>query len=922
MKSLGLHKGGLKKASGDCAAYFLRAAFALFFAAMVSSCQTLPTTVKIEQREMKSLKELQEYMGYALRGRDFDVETLLMLTEEYFKEADEILKEMEKEPAPGTLPPGLDHSALIRDLRALVKKYPYKPGMAPVHYTLGSLLREGGQLNDAMTVFEGFVKRYKEHPYFAEVSFRLGEIYFDTDQFGEARDAYERVFENPDPVFREKVIYKLGWTHYKLEEFKRAFSYFARLLEGIPEGNLKKRAFKNVVMCLSHMQFDDIEGAVEGFGEKDYAPGVVLELARVFYEQTRFEEAIRTYTLFRTAFGQDPLLPFVYGETAGAYERLKKYELALGIREEAVEKFNPASRWYAKAYPEGNPEVDSLVAESLLAVATYYSKRGKESRDADGALKKAIRAYKSYLSHFPESQDGRLVRLLLAEELFEAGEYLEASISYESVMHLYGQTSEGEDAAFAALLCHELIAARGAEVDTESTAASIKRITESFEAAFPKSNRLNMLRRKAADMYVRMGYYEEARGVLAPLVKADNAAAAAAAYKKTGDIFMAEKDLQGAIHAYTKALEITEDKELRTKLAQLHYMAAVDSVKVGRQDEAASHYLKVFKNLKDSELSENALLNVGRIYIEAGDMERFGTVLEVLRTNYPGSKGLLGLSVEAGKMLERKGLFTESARMFEEASRLAVGAEGEDAYLRLTLKTATLLEKADEFVRLEALLGKLYEDGVINEKRRTEVLYMLGVARLKNGKTDEGIKTLELISDETSGPYYVSKARLRLAGEKVRDFKALKIVQPFLQNLMKKEALLTELIEDLSYVVQSGVARLLPEAFYQMGLVFENFKDSLIESERPVGLSTEELEEYVFLLEEKAYPFEEKAVKAYESALRASIELWEPGGKSAMTASRTVERLSRLRPALYKRELATGKAILFVEPEPISKPVI
>ena len=107
----------------------------------------------------------------------------------------------------------------------------------------------------------------------------------------------------------------------------------------------------------------------------------------------------------------------------------------------------------------------------------------------------------------------------------------------------------------------------------------------------------------------------------------------------------------------------------------------------------------------------------------------------------------------------------------------------------------------------------------------------------------------------------------------------------------------------------------MPEIFFQMGRAIEDYRDSMIHSERPKELSNEELEEYNFLLEEKAYPYDDQAVKTYNRSIEAAIKNmifneW---------MDKSLKRLVDLRPALYKREIKEKELKpVFIKPEPVS----
>ena len=76
----------------------------------------------------------------------------------------------------------------------------------------------------------------------------------------------------------------------------------------------------------------------------------------------------------------------------------------------------------------------------------------------------------------------------------------------------------------------------------------------------------------------------------------------------------------------------------------------------------------------------------------------------------------------------------------------------------------------------------------------------------------------------------------------------------------------------------------------------------MIGSQRPKGLSPDELEQYNVLLEEQAYPFEEKAIEIHEiNTRRVSKGIYDQWVKNSFAA------LSKLRPVRYaKNEKGEG----------------
>ncbi|HAP67653.1 MAG TPA: hypothetical protein DCQ99_07725, partial [Nitrospinae bacterium] len=161
---------------------------------------------------------------------------------------------------------------------------------------------------------------------------------------------------------------------------------------------------------------------------------------------------------------------------------------------------------------------------------------------------------------------------------------------------------------------------------------------------------------------------------------------------------------------------------------------------------------------------------------------------------------------------------------------------------------------------------------------------------------------------------FVAKAELLILKERLNIYLDLKITQPFEKTLNKKTEFLNNILKNYSNISRYKVPELLTEIFFSMGTALENFRDSILQSERPADLTKEELEEYNFLLEEKAYPYDEKAVKVYENGLQIGREYkvydeW---------VQKNLERLTAIRPVLYKRGFVLKDIKpIFIYPEPV-----
>ena len=120
--------------------------------------------------------------------------------------------------------------------------------------------------------------------------------------------------------------------------------------------------------------------------------------------------------------------------------------------------------------------------------------------------------------------------------------------------------------------------------------------------------------------------------------------------------------------------------------------------------------------------------------------------------------------------------------------------------------------------------------------------------------------------------------------------------QPLANSLKLKKGLMEDVIVAYTGAAEYGVAEVTTAATFRLGEVYERFSSDLMESDRPVNLEADALEQYDILLEEQAFPFEEKAIDLYMANARRA-----PDGVYDEWVQVSFERLARLMPARYAK---------------------
>ena len=160
--------------------------------------------------------------------------------------------------------------------------------------------------------------------------------------------------------------------------------------------------------------------------------------------------------------------------------------------------------------------------------------------------------------------------------------------------------------------------------------------------------------------------------------------------------------------------------------------------------------------------------------------------------------------------------------------------------------------------------------------------------------------------------FLAATAVLELSRPTYTAYRKVRLVQPLKKNLKKKKKLMQESIEAYTQASNYGIEAVTTASTYRIAEIYNDFSRSLFTSERPKGLSTDELEQYDILLEEQAYPFEEKAIGVHEK----NMELLDVGIYNEWI-DKSIVKLSILLPARYGKTEEASAVITYIQPQPL-----
>lgn len=838
-----------------------------------------------------------------------------------------------------------DHSRSRELYQEVLRLYPGRPENESILYQMARGYMEEGDWSRSNTLLEKIVKEFPDGRFAQEAGFRLGEYYFEYRDRPKAVSYYRQVLKKDDYYFYDRALYKLGWALFQEKDYEGAADRFISLLErkGVrltPEG---KEEIPDLPLTEKEMIWDSIRTLILVFdymeghskiadyfkvrGIQSFEPYVYRKLGDIYLESGRFKEAAETYEAFVSTNPLHEDAPQFQSKIVETYIRGNMFDLAYNVRVKLIDTYREDSIWFksnrrnAQKRARDLVELNKpLVKHDMYQIAKYnyaQARRSKKEKDYAGAILHMRR----FIDNFPgEPESGELrgmlteINFLLAELYFEMKDYGAAAAEYEKVAYQYQPSTLSAEAGYGGLLSIEKLAKPSGQISAANPyALKLAEECERFVKAFPQDRRVPEVLLNGAEIYSQFSNFEKSR-TLAHLLIEHNLSTDKDRYiaqRLIADSYLKEQAFKKGEEEIRKAIALipSNDKKdlplLEKALAASLYKQAEELKSEGKTVEAAEAFEKVYHSVPDTDIAPVALYDAGVLYEQAMDVDKATLTYSTLLYRYPDSRYTLNALMLWAGIKENLKDYSMAAKLFEKAAGMSPDKQTKE---EASYKAIRMYEAAKDLHGLYSSYKKFYEE-FPKSPRIVELTYQVAESRESAGDQDTAKALYErvVLLHKNSGAdatieesALAAKAQLILSDYQKRMFENARLVHPLDENLKKKEALLKEALAGYTAAAKYRISDITTEATYKMGEMLEHFKDAILASERPKDLSTEQLEEYDFLLEEQAYPFEEKAVAAYEGNIRRTAEagIYDPW------IQKSYESLARLLPARYKRDEA------------------
>jgi tetratricopeptide (TPR) repeat protein len=836
--------------------------------------------------------------------------------------------------------PGGEHLAWAGPLEAIelydriLETYPTYEYNDWVLYQKARAYDELGRTEEAIAVIERLVRRYPSSRYTDEVQFRRAEYFFTRKKFLDAEEAYAAITAKGDvSEYYELALYKLGWTLYMQDLHDEALDQYIALLDyklslgydfDQSQDEMDERRIADTFRVIS-LSFSSLGGpdAVETYfvenGQRRYEDRIYSQLGEFYLDKLRYNDAAVVYKAFVGLHPLHRVSPRFSMRVVEIYEAGGFPRLVLESKKEYASRYGLQSDYWLHFDANGSPEVLGDLKSNLEDLANHYHALYQEEDRAEErpeSFQEALHWYRAYLASFPQDPETPSIHYRLADLLLEHEDFGEAAREYERTAYAYPAHEQSAAAGYAAIYAHRENEKRTPVEERPVVTREAVTCTLRFVDTFPQHEHAAVVLGAAADDLYDMKQLVQAMATAHRLIDAYPEADLAVRRSAWAVVAHSSFDLgnyEPSEQAYARVLGMTPEAD-ESRQAVVDSLAAAiykQGEQAGAAEDhraAADHFLRIAQIAPTSDIRPVAEYDAAAALIRLEDWAGSAAVLEAFRKTHPAHD----LHKEATKQMAF--VYREQgndSRAAEEYERVA--AEADDVELRreALLLAGELYESAQGLDRAIAVYQHYVSE--FPEPLEVAVETRFKIAGIHNQSLDESsyhAQLREIVEiDEKAGSartprirYLAAQSALVLSEGSYARFRAVKLVQPFEKSLQKKQARMDAALEAFEALVNYEAAEVTAAATFYMAEIYFDFSQSLMNSERPTGLDSPQMNDYEMVLEEEAFPFEERAIEVHKKNLELlSVGIFNPW------IEKSLEKLATLMPGRYaKFEMSTG----------------
>ncbi|WNO10722.1 tetratricopeptide repeat protein [Teredinibacter sp. KSP-S5-2] len=844
----------------------------------------------------------------------------------------------------------------IKSYREVLEKYPNSPENAEVFYQLAKAYDMEGKQEETLKMLNELTSRHPDYPFNPEAYFRKGDIYFNKADYANAERAYLAVTRYDNAKLQVNAHYMLGWAYYKQNRFNSCLKSFAHVLNEllaeqmeVGELNATKSALINdtlhsMSLALSKLGGAEAIGHVNNLADKPYVWMVYQDLGQYYLDKERFEDSANTFRLFVSRTPESNHAPMMHKRLIDTYIKGGFPKQAMAEKENYVASYGIYSKYkmhLAASEEKLGVDLTSTLKEYIDELARMYHAKGqgyrdsmkkleaannkpnkakyaKADKDAIEAFDKASGFYQQFIDTFPQDETVGEMTFLKADALFSAYRYEPAITEYEKVAYeIQGDSMKkrGATAGYAAIVSYQKY------IDSLEKEKAIKqwqaRAVESmlrFSEVYHQDERSPSVLTRAAEYLFGLEQYERALQVSSDLIAHNQNLSQN--LKKTAYGIMAHSyfklgNYQGAEESYLNQRNlVNQDGEEYTRiseqLASAIYKKSEGMIAEEQKDQAATQLLKIKTLTPNSKIRVTAQYDAATLLLELKQWQAAVVELQDLMANFPEHELAAEFPRKIAFAHENQELWGKAAESYMYLYQNDKDAE---------IQREALFAAADMYERdgqHERAIEKFKRYAYHYEQpfdTRMEARYRLAT---NYGKIDDENKKLYWLrriidGDKKGGDQRTDRSRWLGAWANMEygdyfasEFSRRKLRLPLNKSIVKKNEMLQNATERYQMAADYGILEFVTSSSFKIAGLYQKFASELRGAPIPSGLSSQDKQAYMGILEEQALPFMQLAVDLHQGNIERA---WD--GKYNNWIENSFAEMRKLQPARYNKQEAT-----------------
>jgi outer membrane protein assembly factor BamD (BamD/ComL family) len=431
-----------------------------------------------------------------------------------------------------------------------------------------------------------------------------------------------------------------------------------------------------------------------------------------------------------------------------------------------------------------------------------------------------------------------------------------------------------------------------------------------FTTTYPQDPRLSVVELQTAQQYYEWENYPESMASAKRLINNQQVdkPTKQAAWTILSDAQFSTADYVSAEQSYLFLMEYLSDspekrKAVREQVAASIYKQGELARDANNHQDAAQHFMRLGQVIPESPKRVVADYDAAAAYIQLESWPAAITQLETFRKRYPTDKKFkTGVTEKLALAYSNNG---NQALAAGEMLTLASLPGSADRKKDLMWRSAELYQEAGQPEKAISIYKDYVKTYPYPLARSIELRHRIAESyRVKNDTRNLHIWLNNIVQADARGKsersdrsrYLAATANLELIQPLQQRYHKTRLTVPLTTSLKKKKKLMQQSIDAYSKAMSYQVAEVTTEATFQIAEIYHDFAKSLMASQRPKGLSEEQLEEYDLLLEEQAFPFEEKAIDIHLANFKRI-----PEGTYDTPTKKSLEILGELMPFRFAK---------------------